>query len=260
MRFWLCTSHCFAAGSIKSKINASTYKCSGNVEVYYEGQWLAVCMDALASIETQNTICGELKCGQAVKTVDYFGPKLAGARVISQIQCSANGNKTLKECSITADKRTCTLGGLRCSSMCNDFVSNLMFVFFHYHFTLSEEVACWKICKLILTGLWPMCNLHLKVPANYLMSFWILLFPESYITCPCYLQQAGKRWSSNSTNPAVELCLFTQRDKEALSPWTAGQKQRAGRYAKIWNVATSSQTQQLNQAILSGTIASAVKV
>lgn len=104
------------SGSVKTRINATRYKCSGNVEAYLQGQWLLVCRDALKDTQTQNTICRELGCGQTVGTVDYFGPKSAGAHVISQIQCPANGKGSLTECNITSGTRTCILGALRCSS------------------------------------------------------------------------------------------------------------------------------------------------
>ncbi|XP_076597662.1 scavenger receptor cysteine-rich type 1 protein M160 [Chaetodon auriga] len=104
------------SGSVKTRINATRYKCSGNVEVYLQGQWLPVCRDALEDSRTQNTICRELGCGQALRMTDYFGPKSAGAQAISQIQCPANGKGPLAACSITPGTPTCALGALRCSS------------------------------------------------------------------------------------------------------------------------------------------------
>ncbi|XP_070825415.1 scavenger receptor cysteine-rich type 1 protein M130 [Chaetodon trifascialis] len=104
------------SGSVKTRINATRYKCSGNVEAYLEGQWLPVCKDALKDIQTQETICRELGCGQALRMVDYFGPKSAGAPAISQIQCPANGKGSLTACNFASGTDTCTLGALRCSS------------------------------------------------------------------------------------------------------------------------------------------------
>nr|XP_046253178.1 scavenger receptor cysteine-rich type 1 protein M160 [Scatophagus argus] len=102
------------SGSVKIKMNSSRYKCSGNVEMMYENQWLPVCSDALTDIETRNTICEELKCGQAIKKLD-FGSTSPGTRGISKIQCSTNGTKPLAACNITSDKCTGHLGGLQCS-------------------------------------------------------------------------------------------------------------------------------------------------
>uniref|UniRef100_A0A096LVV6 SRCR domain-containing protein n=1 Tax=Poecilia formosa TaxID=48698 RepID=A0A096LVV6_POEFO len=53
-------------GSIKPRFNDKDnqrHKCSGNVEVSYEGQWLPVSKKTLDNKETQNTICTELQCG-----------------------------------------------------------------------------------------------------------------------------------------------------------------------------------------------------
>lgn len=98
--------------------------------MFYEGEWLPVCKDALTDVETQNAICGELKCGQAFETVDYFGLKTENRPVISQISCSGNGKKTLTGCNVFTDNSNCILGGLRCSSMYTDFVHKS----YHFHF------------------------------------------------------------------------------------------------------------------------------
>lgn len=122
LTFQLCRSnyvplYVVATGSLRSNIKDLRYRCSGNVEVYFEGQWHPVCKDALADTETQDTICEEMKCGQHLDLVDYFGPPPADKRVISQLRCPPTGNKTIKECSVTADNKACTLGGIRCSGM-----------------------------------------------------------------------------------------------------------------------------------------------
>ncbi|XP_073326332.1 scavenger receptor cysteine-rich type 1 protein M160 [Pagrus major] len=101
------------SGSVKARMNTTGYKCSGDVQLEYEGKWLPVCMDALNDRETQNMFCEQQQCGQSVKRLD-LGPNEEGARAISQIKCS--GKKSLKECEITASNKACTLGGLRCSS------------------------------------------------------------------------------------------------------------------------------------------------
>lgn len=113
-------NHCFVAGSIKAKINVSSSrsKCSGNVEMHYEGQWLPVCKDALQNVETQKIICRELNCGQPLNVVDYFGPRAAVPPVISKIECPTNGN--MSSCSISPGTSSCPLGHLQCSSKCNN--------------------------------------------------------------------------------------------------------------------------------------------
>lgn len=109
----------------------SRYKCSGNVELFYEGKWLGVCMDALQDSTIQNIICEELKCGQAVERIESIsGAKSAGGPAISKIECLSNGNKTLSQCKMTVDKSNCILGGLRCSRMYNDFVTHITQIHF----------------------------------------------------------------------------------------------------------------------------------
>lgn len=106
-----------ATGSLRSDIKAFRYKCSGNVKVYLEGQWLPVCKDALTDTETKNTICEEMKCGQHLEVVNYFGPSPADNRVISQLKWPSSSDNTKKEYSATAEKSACPLGGIRCSGM-----------------------------------------------------------------------------------------------------------------------------------------------
>ncbi|XP_034393319.1 scavenger receptor cysteine-rich type 1 protein M130 [Cyclopterus lumpus] len=102
------------SGSVKAKMNSSRDKCSGNVEVQYEGQLLPICINALTEKATQNTICGELNCGHAINRIGYFGSKATGSLAISQIQCSANNN-SLAACTINFKDSTCSPGGLQCS-------------------------------------------------------------------------------------------------------------------------------------------------
>lgn len=102
-----------------TKMSDSRDHCSGNVMMSYEGDWLPVCKKALDSKDTQNTICGELKCGRAEGS---FTTGSAGRSI--SIQCPANSNSSLRACTITTDQRGCVPGGLQCSSMCYHFVSN----------------------------------------------------------------------------------------------------------------------------------------
>eukprot|EP00064_Thunnus_orientalis_P002348 superscaffoldBa00000166_g2355 len=61
--------------SITPKLQISRDKCSGNLEMMYEGELLPVCKDALKDKNTQNIICEELGCGPALNAIDYFGPE-----------------------------------------------------------------------------------------------------------------------------------------------------------------------------------------
>ncbi|XP_068615102.1 scavenger receptor cysteine-rich type 1 protein M160-like, partial [Brachionichthys hirsutus] len=103
------------SGSLKTRITASRQKCFGTVEMYSEGQWLPVCVDALRDNVTQKIICMEEKCGEAVNVNEHFGPKTAWPRVISQIQCLANNSDSFKACTMTSDWSNCTQGVLQCS-------------------------------------------------------------------------------------------------------------------------------------------------
>ncbi|XP_041802231.1 antigen WC1.1 [Chelmon rostratus] len=108
-------AHVVCSGSVKTRINASRYKCFGHVEAYLGGQWLPVCSSALKDSETRNTICSEMGCGQTGEMVDDFGPKSTRDHVISQMQCSTDGKRSLAACSIISTAATCALGVLRCS-------------------------------------------------------------------------------------------------------------------------------------------------
>ncbi len=87
----------------------------------YADQSVPVCKKALEDNNTQNLICGALNCGHALQLIDYFGPETVGTDVISGINCS--DKTSLKACNISSDKSKCDLGALRCSGMCNNFIS-----------------------------------------------------------------------------------------------------------------------------------------
>ncbi|KAM8862387.1 scavenger receptor cysteine-rich type 1 protein M130 [Spinachia spinachia] len=103
------------SGSIKTRFSHLSDKCSGSIEMLYEGKWIPVCAKALKEKNVQETICGELKCGQASKLIDYFGPEAGGGPFITDIQCSADGHKSLAACSITSKRESCNPGFLQCS-------------------------------------------------------------------------------------------------------------------------------------------------
>ncbi|MEQ2236246.1 hypothetical protein ILYODFUR_010597 [Ilyodon furcidens] len=106
-------------GSIKPRFKPSRDKCSGNVEVFYEGSWIPVHKDALENIDNQNTICEELNCGKAVTRIDYSGP-LEVNHLISRLQCQKNTNSLATCQDVVVEKieetlQTSKLTGLKCS-------------------------------------------------------------------------------------------------------------------------------------------------
>ncbi|KAL3974052.1 sacsin [Sarotherodon galilaeus] len=104
------------SGSVKPRFSIPSYKCFGNIEVEYEGKWIPVCEDALKDTNNRNTICQELKCGDAVETLPYFGPAPTDKLAILNLNCIANANSPLSACSsITASTAACKHSGLRCS-------------------------------------------------------------------------------------------------------------------------------------------------
>ncbi|XP_032375668.1 scavenger receptor cysteine-rich type 1 protein M160 [Etheostoma spectabile] len=103
------------SGSVKSKFSSFRDKCSGNVLVKYEDQWLPVCKTALENTNTQKVICGE-QCGTAGKTIPYFGPELTVDNVIEKIECEENA-ESITSCNVkTTSKKSCERGGLQCSN------------------------------------------------------------------------------------------------------------------------------------------------
>ncbi|XP_040910475.1 scavenger receptor cysteine-rich type 1 protein M160 isoform X2 [Toxotes jaculatrix] len=108
-------AHVVCSGCVKPKFTDSKDKCSGNVEIYYEGDWLPVCSTALQNKEAQDVICGELECGQAISATEYFGPRSKTGHVISQLQCSLD-SKLLKACNFTVQGSTsCIPATLQCT-------------------------------------------------------------------------------------------------------------------------------------------------
>ncbi|TDH11092.1 hypothetical protein EPR50_G00080460 [Perca flavescens] len=102
------------SGSVKSNFPSSRDKCSGNVLVEYEGQWLPVCKKALENTNTQKAICGE-QCGLAGEPIPYFGPESTEGRFIEKIECGDDA-KSITACKVTASSQSCLRGGLQCSN------------------------------------------------------------------------------------------------------------------------------------------------
>lgn len=104
----------FVAGSIKSRFNSYRHKCSGNVEVLYEEQWLPLRQDALGDVNTRNTICKELNCGQALEKIPYFGPR-PDSHTVTVSGCSGSEIAKCKDVTWEEKSQTPELGGLQCS-------------------------------------------------------------------------------------------------------------------------------------------------
>ncbi|XP_029013231.1 scavenger receptor cysteine-rich type 1 protein M130 isoform X2 [Betta splendens] len=104
-------AYVICSGSVQTRITDARDSCSGNVEVFYGGQWLPVCGNALDS-STQDAICQEQECGQADKKIPYVGPKPANTLAISELSCPTG----LKTCSVKSAQERCTLSGLQCSN------------------------------------------------------------------------------------------------------------------------------------------------
>ncbi|XP_067384291.1 scavenger receptor cysteine-rich type 1 protein M130 [Channa argus] len=103
------------SGSVKPKFNIYRDKCIGNVELFYEGEWLPVCEDALKDVNAQKIICRRLNCGEADKLIDYFGHKPTEYPAISTLECP-KADVSLQNCKIVRSaEATCRLAGLQCS-------------------------------------------------------------------------------------------------------------------------------------------------
>ena len=82
--------------------------------MHFDGKFSPVCMKALESSKTQENICSKINCGQPMKTLEHFGPRVSGP-VISQLDCQSSSGKALEGCQIKAERTTCDLGGLKCT-------------------------------------------------------------------------------------------------------------------------------------------------
>ncbi|XP_055788854.1 antigen WC1.1 [Salvelinus fontinalis] len=103
------------SGSVKAKLMEHRERCSGNVQMFYQGNWHPVCETALKNKDVQNTICREQGCGHGVKPLLFFGPSSANSgAVVSGLTCSANSNSSA-ECTAKTNSQQCRLGGLQCS-------------------------------------------------------------------------------------------------------------------------------------------------
>ncbi|XP_056155908.1 antigen WC1.1 [Lampris incognitus] len=104
------------SGSVKARIQLPRDQCFGNIEIFYQGNWLQVCLDALKDRNVQNAICKELRCGQADDdaAVGFFGPRPDSNDFVSAMSCPEN-SQSLTKCKVSLKTGSCPLGGLRCS-------------------------------------------------------------------------------------------------------------------------------------------------
>ncbi|XP_041712992.1 antigen WC1.1 isoform X1 [Coregonus clupeaformis] len=106
------------SGSVKARLMYHRDRCSGNVQMFYQGIWRPVCETALQNQDVRNTICREQGCGHAVKPLSFFGPSPASSdAVVSGLSCSANSSSSA-ECGVTltqTNNKQCSFGGLQCS-------------------------------------------------------------------------------------------------------------------------------------------------
>ncbi|XP_024655050.2 scavenger receptor cysteine-rich type 1 protein M130 [Maylandia zebra] len=205
------------SGSVKPRFSIPSYKCFGNVEVEYEGKWIPVCEDALKDTNNGNTICQELKCGDAVETLPYFGPAPADKLAISNLNCTANANSPLSACSsITASTAACKHSGLRCSewrTMVPDKKACSGTVLVHWRQGLSavsrenfNETEKEKLCQDMDCGGYQSTN-EIHPQTIEIDSFWNKSF-----SCG---ENPGSIWEcENKTTPSRKEPVFIECKKE----------------------------------------------
>ncbi|XP_037540471.1 scavenger receptor cysteine-rich type 1 protein M130 [Nematolebias whitei] len=100
--------------SVEVRFSTTRDKCSGNIQILYEGRWHPVLKSSLENTQTRNAICKELKCGNALAVNPYFGPAPAEDHVISITECRKNN---FSSCQITPENAAASrqLGALHCS-------------------------------------------------------------------------------------------------------------------------------------------------
>ncbi|XP_076015441.1 scavenger receptor cysteine-rich type 1 protein M130 [Genypterus blacodes] len=105
-----------AVPKFENSTNFYSDKCSGNLEMFYLGDWRPVCHKALENEEARNIICNALQCGQSGKDLQYIGPHPSSQVSISKLSCLASTD-SLAECNIghqMSTKSDCDPGGLQC--------------------------------------------------------------------------------------------------------------------------------------------------
>ncbi|KAM4595851.1 scavenger receptor cysteine-rich domain-containing protein DMBT1-like [Polymixia lowei] len=84
--------------SVKVRLVNGTDRCSGRVEVYYNGQWGAVCGDGW-DMKDAEVVCREVVCGRA-ESVEHGADYVQGngQRWMTGVQCLGN-ERSLTQCS-----------------------------------------------------------------------------------------------------------------------------------------------------------------
>ncbi|XP_060788378.1 scavenger receptor cysteine-rich type 1 protein M160-like isoform X2 [Neoarius graeffei] len=96
-------------GSVKAELHDLRDKCAGNLQLFYSGKWQSVCTGI--NQETQNAICTNLGCGEAVsfnKSINMFD-----SYGLTSITCQ-DGNISNCDFSNTEVQR-CQVGHLNCT-------------------------------------------------------------------------------------------------------------------------------------------------
>ncbi|XP_037541065.1 deleted in malignant brain tumors 1 protein [Nematolebias whitei] len=94
------------------RIVNGSHRCTGRVEVFFEGQWKRVCSSDWGK-EAANVLCHELSCGSpAVQTAaQYFGE----GQGLSGLKTSCIGNETsISECQLQEFKESCVDATVAC--------------------------------------------------------------------------------------------------------------------------------------------------
>ncbi|XP_060788373.1 scavenger receptor cysteine-rich type 1 protein M130-like isoform X2 [Neoarius graeffei] len=103
------TAYVFCTGSVKAELHDPRDKCAGNLQLFYSGKWQSVCTDV--NQETQNAICTNLGCGEAVsfnKSINMFN-----SYGLTSITCQ-DGN--ISNCDFSNTKvQRCQVGSLNCT-------------------------------------------------------------------------------------------------------------------------------------------------
>ncbi|XP_060788367.1 scavenger receptor cysteine-rich type 1 protein M130-like isoform X2 [Neoarius graeffei] len=102
-------AYVFCTGSVKAELHNPRDKCAGNLQLFYSGKWQSVCTDI--NPETQNAICTNLGCGEAVsfnRSINMFN-----SDGLTSITCQ-DGN--ISNCDFSNTKvQRCQVGHLNCT-------------------------------------------------------------------------------------------------------------------------------------------------